>query len=88
MIRATATIVRGRKSNRVRRVKRVIDPSPQRALRRYRKDPTATGLPYTVISLCLPVAELAAIDSVCEALGLARSQLLRLAARTAARAAI
>lgn len=75
-----AEVVRGRKTNRVV-VKRRADPSPQRALRRYRKDPLTRGLDYTTVCVSLPVEELAALDIVCARVQMARSHFIRQAVK-------
>jgi len=64
-----------------RRAQRKVWRSPQAALRSYRQDPTVRGLDYVVVAYCLPVAELAALDVVCESVQMARSHFLRQATK-------
>lgn len=78
---ASASIVRGKTTNRVRVRNTVIDPSPQRALHRFRKDPSTRGRVYVTICICLPVDELAVIDETAERIEMARSHFLREAAK-------
>lgn len=70
----------GAKTNRVR-VKRKPDYAPQSALRRFRKDPSTRGLDCVIVSVSMPVRELAALDEAAEGAQMARSHFLREAAR-------
>lgn len=93
----TATIVRGKKTNRVRvperrrtrvparspRTRSVTptDPSPQRATNRYKADRTAERGPTTVIAVSLPASDLCAMDDLAERLRMSRSHVIREAVR-------
>lgn len=88
-IRTTAT-VGGKKTNRVKlqgkrgrpvaRQHKPTEPSPQRALARFRKDPSVAGKLYTVVAISLPVDDLATIDERAASLRMSRSEYLRRAA--------
>lgn len=77
---ASATVSRGKKTNRLK-IKRKADMQAQRAVHRYKQDPTARGMDVVVIGVSLPVRELAIIDAACEQMQMARSHFLREAAR-------
>lgn len=80
-IRATATIA-GAKTNRVRMGKSTqSECSVQRAMIRYRKDPTVYGLKAVVTCISMPTEELAALDELAEELQMARSHLIRAAVK-------
>lgn len=75
---ASATI-EGKRTNRVKVRRRAT--SAGTALRRYRQDPAVRGHDVVTVCICLPVAELAAIDAMCERVQMARSHFLREAAK-------
>jgi hypothetical protein len=76
----TATIEKGAKANRVR-VKRKASASTRATVNRYRQDPAVRGMDTVITCISLPVAELDAIDGVCERVQMARSHFLRQAAK-------
>lgn len=75
----TATIEHGVKTNRVRVQRKAA--SAGTAMRRFKKDPATRGLDVAIVCVSLPVGELALIDAGCEELQMARSHLLREAAK-------
>ena len=74
-----ATIIHGVTTNRVI-VHRDVKPAKAREPKRYRKDRSTRGKPYKLVCICLPVEDLRAIDAHCDAVKVARSELLRAAA--------
>jgi hypothetical protein len=74
----SATVVRGTKTNRVR-VKRSKSPGSVR--KRYRQDPAVRGMDSTMVCISLPIAELEALDSMCDRVQMARSHFIRQAVK-------
>jgi hypothetical protein len=77
-ITASAVIERGTKTNRVR-VKR--PKSPGHVRKRYRQDPAVRGMDSTVVAISLPIAELEALDAMCDRTQMARSHFIRQAVK-------
>lgn len=78
-VTATATVVRGAKTNRIR-VERKARSSGS-AMARFRADPAVRGLETAVVCISMPVGELADLDAFCERTQMARSHLIRQAVK-------
>lgn len=78
-IRASATVVQGVKTGRVKVKRRAA--SAGTALKAYRKDPTIRGLDYARLCITMPVAELEAMDALAARSQMARSHLIRQAVK-------
>ena len=77
-VTASAAITQGVKTNRVRvRRRPPQDPSPQRAVRRYKSAGSLGPGPGTVVAVSLSAADLAAMDDLAEHMGMSRSHLIR-----------
>ena len=78
-IRASATIVTGTKTNRVR--VKAKSKSPGTVRKRYRSDPTVRGMDSVAVCISLPIAELEFLDAISDRISMARSHFIRQAVK-------
>lgn len=77
-VMASATIS-GKRTNRVRVKRRAASAGTAKA--RYRKDPSTRALDTVQVCVSMPVADLLALDAVCERVQMARSHFVRQACK-------